>query len=89
MKAQEMNQDKLLAFMKTYLEGSVTDLNELREKFYDAVTADDKELAASLLREIVVKQAVHAMLLEELADAEEYYRLMSVMQKMSKDAPEA
>jgi dephospho-CoA kinase len=89
MKPQEMDQEKLLAFMKAYLERSTEDVHNLREKFYDAVIADNTELAGLLLREMVVKLSVHAMLLEELLDAKEYQEMMQVVQKLSENAPEA
>jgi hypothetical protein len=36
-----------------------------------------------------VKEDVHVMLLAEVFEAEEYQKMLEIMQKMSKDAPEA
>ena len=89
MKPQEMDQEKLANFIISYLEKSKEDLGNLRENFFDAVTADDTYLAGSLLREMVVKQAVHAMLLEEVMDVKEHQEMMEVIQKLSENAPKA
>lgn len=89
MKPQEMDQQKLLAWMKEYLTKSKIKLETQRDALYDFITAGDDEAIDRQLRDMVVGQAVHAMLLEELLDAEEHQKMMEIVAKMSKDAPEA
>jgi predicted nucleic acid-binding Zn-ribbon protein len=89
MKPSEMDQDKLLAWIKAYLERSAKDLENMREAFYDFVNAGLNEQAEQQLKELSVKEDVHVMLLGEVFEAEEYQKMMELMQKMSKDAPEA
>jgi hypothetical protein len=89
MKPEEMDQEKLIAWIKAYLERSKKDLLAMREAFYDFVVAGDDAAAERQLNDLIVKQGVHAMLLEEILEAEEYKRMLEVVQKMSEGAPEA
>jgi len=89
MKPEEMDQEKLLAWIKAYLERSSKDLEAVREAFYNSVVAGDDAAAERQLKELSVKQDVHMMLLGEVFEAEEYQKMLEIMQKMSKDAPEA
>jgi hypothetical protein len=89
MKPEEMDQEKLLAWIKSYLERSAKDLEAMREAFYGFVLADDNESAERQLKELSVKQDVHVMLLSEVIEAEQYQKVMEVVQKMSEGASEA
>jgi len=89
MKPEEMDQEKLLAWIKSYLERSGKNLEAMREAFYGFVIAGDNDAAERQLKEMSVQQDVHMMLLGEVMEAEEYQKMLEIMQKMSKDAPEA
>jgi hypothetical protein len=89
MKPSEVDQEKVLAWIKAYLERSAKDLEAMRNAFYDFVTAGDDAAAERQLKEMSVKEDVHMMLLGEVMEAEEYQKMLELMQKMSKDAPEA
>jgi hypothetical protein len=89
MKPQEMDQEKLLAWIKSYLERAPKDLEAMRDVFYDLVLAGDDEAAEFQLKSMFVKQGVHAMLLEEVMEVEEYQKMLELVQKLSEGAPEA
>jgi len=89
MKPSEVDQEKLLVWIKAYLERSAKDLEAMRSAFYDFVIAGDDAAAERQLKEMSVKEDVHVMLLAEVFEAEEYQKMLEIMQKMSKDAPEA
>jgi hypothetical protein len=89
MKPQEIDQEKFLNWIKAYLERSAKDLEAMRDAFYDFVNAGLDEQAEQQLKDMIVKQGVHAMLLDEVMEAEEYAGLLEVVQKMSEGAPKA
>jgi len=89
MKPEEMDQEKVLAWIKAYLERSDKNLEAMRSAFYDFIIAGDDAAAERQLKEMSVQQDVHVMLLHEVLEAEEYKQMLEVIQKMSKDAPEA
>jgi hypothetical protein len=89
MKPEDMDQEKLVAWIKSYLERSKNDLEAMRSAFYEFVLAGENDAAERQLKEMSVKQDVHVMLLHEVIEAEEYKQMLEVIQKMSKDAPEA
>jgi hypothetical protein len=85
----EMNQEVMLNWIKNYLVRSKANLQVVRSDFYDAVVADDNVKAELILREMVVKQAVHANLLEEVYEAEEYAKMIEQLAKAAENAPKA
>jgi hypothetical protein len=89
MKPEDMDQEKLVAWIKSYLERSKNDLEAMRSAFYEFVLAGENDAAERQLKELAVKQDVHAMLFQELLEAEEYKQMLEIIGKMSKDAPEA
>ncbi|GEM_PF-6296334 len=89
MKPQDMDQEKLLNWMKAYLERSKASLEASRESFYDAVNDGADILAEEILKNMVIKQDIYATLLTELLEAEEYQRVLLAVQKMAEGAPEA
>jgi len=89
MKPSEVDQEKVLVWIKAYLERSAKDLEAMREAFYDFVTVGDDAAAERQLKDVSVKEAVHVMILAEVFEAEEYQKMLEIMQKMSEDAPEA
>jgi len=89
MTPQEMDQEKLLTWMKEYLKRSKDRLEAQRNAFYDLVIAGQDEAAERQLKDMVVDQAVHSMLYAEVLDAEEYTMMQEAVAKMAKDAPEA
>lgn len=89
MKPEEMNQEVMLNWIKDYLKRSKEDLQTVRSTFYDAVTAGDNVKAELTLREMVVKQAVHANLLEEVYEAEEYAKMIEKLAAAAANAPKA
>jgi hypothetical protein len=89
MKPEEMNQEVVLNWIKNYLVRSKANLQVVRSDFYDAVVADDNVKAELILREMVVKQAVHANLLEEVYEAEEYAKMIEQLAKAAENAPKA
>ncbi len=89
MKPEEMNQDLMLNWIKDYLKRSKEDLQTVRSDFYDAVVAGDNIKAELILREMVVKQSVHANLLEEIYEAEEYAKMIEQLAKAAENAPKA
>jgi hypothetical protein len=84
-----MDQEKLIAWIKSYLERSNKNLLAMREAFYDFVVAGDDAAAERQLKDLVVMQDVHAMLLQEILEAEQYRHMLGVIEKMSEGAPEA
>lgn len=89
MKPEEVDQEKLLAWIKSYLERSKKNLEAQREAFYDFVVAGDDAAAERQLKDMLIAQGVHGMLFEELMEAEEYKKMLEVIGKMSEGAPEA
>jgi len=89
MKPEEMNQELMLNWIKDYLKRSKENLQVVRSDFYDAVAAGDNAKAELILRDMVVKQAVHANLLEEVYEAEEYAKMIEQLAKLSENAPKA
>ncbi len=89
MKPEEMNQELMLNWIKDYLKKSKETLIAIRGDFYDAVAAGDDIRAELLLKDLVVKQAVHANLAEEVYEAEEYAKMVGELLKAAEDAPKA
>ncbi len=79
MKPQEMDQEKILTWIKAYLERSEVSLLATRDQFYDAVVAGDDAKAELLLKDMSVMQRVHGWLLEEVIEAKEYQKMLEVI----------
>ncbi len=89
MKPEQMDQEKLLTWMKEYLKRSKDRLTAQREALYDLITAGQDEAAEAQLKDMVVAQAVHSMLFEEVMEAEEIAAMQEIVANMAKDAPSA
>jgi len=89
MKPEEMDQQKLLTWIEEFLKKSKEKLGLQREAFYDLVNSGQDDAAERQLRDMVVGQAVHSMLLEEFLEAKEYEKMQEVIKKLAENAPEA
>lgn len=90
MKPEEMDRGKLLNWIQDYLKRSKENLRVSREEFYDAIfVVGDDAKAESILRDMVLKQAVHANLLEEIYEAEQYAAAIEQLAKAAENAPKA
>ncbi len=89
MKPEEMDQQKLVTWMEGYLQKSKIKLEGQRDALYDLIDAGDDVAIEAQLRDLVVGQAVHAMLLEEFIDYKEHEKMQAFIANLAKDAPEA
>ena len=89
MKPEEMNQEKLINWIQDYLKRSKENIRVAHEEFYDAVNERDDTKADLILRDMIIKQAVHANLLEELMQYEEYNEMIAKLAEAAEKAPKA